>query len=555
MKYFVVNNTSRAANYGIGTYISQLKECLVEKYDIELSFIDMCADVKEYTIERDATGNAHYKIPQIVHIEDSLYCKNAFYFLVQQLYPTDNERYVFHFNFFQHYQLALRLKSFLPNCHIVLTVHYWGWGFALNGNTTKFKQYIQQESLYPEKNLDNEEKYASIKNDIVNNYIHDRKFLCLADSIITLSIHSQNLILKDYQVDASKVSMLYNGLEDSGLQWNKGNPSEGNVQNILFVGRLDDAKGVHYLMKAFRNLYHSNHSLHLYIVGDGDFGKYLSYAEDIWEAVTFTGKVDREKIISLYKKATVGVLPSFNEQCSYTAIEMMMYGIPFVGTDSTGLKEMLMSVPDNIVHINEYNFEEAVFVEDLTKKMERLLRDDSYRRHSSKTMRETYTKFYSMDKMTSQYQHLISSITNQETLIANDMLLELDKHMISLINSRPDIDMSFFGMTGIGYYIWRRICGFKNRSTKEDVVHNYMLQEHMIYFLDWMINEIKDNYDSEINTSSEFYALISELYADGFYQTAVNMIIEILNLNMKEPLETVTTKSIYGNALKIYCYE
>ncbi len=93
MKYFVINNTSRAANYGIGTYISQLKECLAEKRDIELSFIDMCADVKEYTIEQDAAGYVHYKIPQIVkRMEDSLYCKNAFYFLVQHIYPTDNER-------------------------------------------------------------------------------------------------------------------------------------------------------------------------------------------------------------------------------------------------------------------------------------------------------------------------------------------------------------------------------------------------------------------------------------------------------------------------------
>ena len=34
-------------------------------------------------------------------------------------------------------------------------------------------------------------------------------------------------------------------------------------------------------------------------------------------------------------------MPSFHEQCSYVAIEMMMYGIPLIGTDSTGLKEML----------------------------------------------------------------------------------------------------------------------------------------------------------------------------------------------------------------------
>lgn len=547
MKYFVINNTSRAANYGIGTYISQLKECLAEKRDIELSFIDMCADVKEYTIEQDADGNTHYKIPQIVQqFEDSLYCKNAFYFLVQHIRPIDDKQYIFHFNYFQHYQLALRLKSYLPTCHFILTVHYWGWGFTLNGNTTMFKEYIQKDSSYNE----------NISNDIVDNYTYDRKFLCLADSIISLSLYSQNLIVEDYQIDRSKVSMLYNGLRDSGLQKNLGNQStKRKIQNILFVGRLDDTKGLNYLIKAFRNLYQSNHLLHLYIVGDGDFGNYLSKAEDIWEAVTFTGKVDRAKVVNLYKKATIGVLPSFNEQCSYTAIEMMMYGIPFIGTDSTGLKEMLMSVPDNMVHINESNFDEQTFVEELTKKMERLLSDESYRNDSSKIMRETYTQLYSMEKMSSQYQHLISGIPKQKTLIANDMLLELDNHMISLINSRPDIDMSFFGMTGIGYYIWRRICNLKDESAKKDVAHHYLLQEYMIYFLDWMINEMKNSQDLGSKASMELYALISELHTDGFYQTVVSLMMEMLNINIEEKLIPVTTKSIYANALRIYYYE
>ena len=50
MKYFLISNTSRAANYGIGTYISQLKACL-NSNEIQLSFIDMWAEVKEYTRE------------------------------------------------------------------------------------------------------------------------------------------------------------------------------------------------------------------------------------------------------------------------------------------------------------------------------------------------------------------------------------------------------------------------------------------------------------------------------------------------------------------------
>ena len=40
----------------------------------------------------------------------------------------------------------------------------------------------------------------------------------------------------------------------------------------------------------------------------------------------------------------VGIVPSFVEQCSYTAIEMMCFGLPLIVSDVEGLKEI---VPGN----------------------------------------------------------------------------------------------------------------------------------------------------------------------------------------------------------------
>ncbi len=39
--------------------------------------------------------------------------------------------------------------------------------------------------------------------------------------------------------------------------------------------------------------------------------------------------------------ADIGIMPSFHEQCSYVAIEMMMHGLPIIGSTSTGLCEMI----------------------------------------------------------------------------------------------------------------------------------------------------------------------------------------------------------------------
>ena len=65
---------------------------------------------------------------------------------------------------------------------------------------------------------------------------------------------------------------------------------------------------------------------------------------ECWHRVTFTGHLNPEQLAGFYGRAAVGVLPSFHEQCSYSAIELMRHGIPFVGTDSTGLREMLEPV-------------------------------------------------------------------------------------------------------------------------------------------------------------------------------------------------------------------
>ena len=76
-------------------------------------------------------------------------------------------------------------------------------------------------------------------------------------------------------------------------------------------------------------------------VGDGNYDGYFPLCRDYLGKITFTGKVDKELLSVFYQISDVGVMPSFHEQCSYVAIEMMAYGLPLIGTDTTGLKEML----------------------------------------------------------------------------------------------------------------------------------------------------------------------------------------------------------------------
>ena len=65
-------------------------------------------------------------------------------------------------------------------------------------------------------------------------------------------------------------------------------------------------------------------------------------ALSISDKVTFTGFMEKNDLYDLYRIADIGVMPSFHEQCSYVAIEMMRHGLPITVSTTTGLKEMIV---------------------------------------------------------------------------------------------------------------------------------------------------------------------------------------------------------------------
>lgn len=425
IKYYIINNASRASKYGVGTYITQLLSCLSSIKDVNVFIIDMFADTDEYSVSVDNANYIHYLIPRIEGIvESDIYCRSAFYYIVQQVNSKSDDDIIFHFNYYQHFQLAMRLKTFNPTCKIFFTVHYLSWCFILNGNLSKFRIFIdKQRNLFRNKmefNSDyaeNEDKLLINKGDeLMESYQLECKFMQLADSVIVLSKKTNEIIEKDYHIDGNKLIIIKNGLEDRFCKLkennffkkrNRKNSWDSRI-NVLYVGRLDEIKGVCYLIKAFKILYEKDKSLHLYLIGDGDMGYYLSEAQEICEAVTFTYRLNYLKTEHFYSQATIGVLPSFHEQCSYTAIEMMMNAIPYIGTDSTGLKEMLENTPGNIVHIDEDNFDANSFIRDLSQKMSKLIYNKNYYKESSYLVRQSYLDSYTINQMEEGYKNLIN---------------------------------------------------------------------------------------------------------------------------------------------------
>lgn len=530
---FIFNNASRAANYGIGTYIRCLADGLAGCTDMRVSFMDMYAETKEYAVVDDEQGCRHYRIPaEHSQSESEQYCRNIFYFLARHIHAEAGERLVFQFNYFQHRPLAVLLKGQYPDSRIVLTVHYLGWCFELNGNKTRFRQ-LTAKAYRPQ---DDQERgiLASVEN--------ERHFLHLADEVIVLSRDTQGILAEDYAVSPDKMHLVYNGLGD-GLCLDK-TEGDGNTRNILFVGRLDKIKGLDHLLKAFGQIATKHPDTRLLVAGDGDFQLYLSQCRGLQGRVSFLGRMTSGEVEELYRSAYIGVMPSFHEQCSYTAIEMMRHGIPLIGTDTTGLAEMFDATPQLCVHIDEEHPGDDDFVAQIASRLDLLLSDAAAYTHASAAVTGQYEVRYKAQSMIQGTLAAIrSSFARQDYIVSSDYLVHVDYRMADLIFQCPDIDMDFYGIGGIGVYLWRRVQELCGKEKDRNLLA--LIQEHLIYYMDW----VRDMEASEA-LPPELWATIQDMVRNGFYKTCA----EALLMHCPAagvPLRMPSDKIIIQNALKI----
>ena len=206
MEYFIVNNTSRAAVYGIGTYVRQLTRALSEHTFLQLYFIDLYSDNKEFTVEKDENGLTHYRDTDglfwCLEEDEILPCSllsvvSLCYLRMKQLYSTSIITSIIHW-------LCCLKACNIHHC-IFLSIHYLNWCFELNGNVTKFRNILQEKVI--------EAKYQPL----VDEYRATKHFLHLADKVLVLSRFCKDLLKSDYEICEHKLHLVYNGLQENIL--------------------------------------------------------------------------------------------------------------------------------------------------------------------------------------------------------------------------------------------------------------------------------------------------------------------------------------------------
>jgi type 1 glutamine amidotransferase len=156
-------------------------------------------------------------------------------------------------------------------------------------------------------------------------------------------------------------------------------------------------KGLIYALRAFKIVLNIYPDCRFIIAGSGAFDLHLKECEEIWMNVVWTGMISRENLYELYSVADIGLIPSFNEQCSYVAIEMMMFGLPIIGTHA-GMGEMVeKDVTGLLVSIIEYPDRVEIDSSQLAEKILYLLQNPIEAKQIGQNGRMRYLNNYSSE--------------------------------------------------------------------------------------------------------------------------------------------------------------
>lgn len=161
--------------------------------------------------------------------------------------------------------------------------------------------------------------------------------------------------------------------EDDGLRLREKFGLQNSIV-ILFVGRMEDVKGVDVLLEAFSRLRKNHDSLRLLLVGGGaQKSRYEALASNLGvsSATTFVGSVPREALPSYLDVADIFVLPSLREPFGLVGLEAMAKGKPIVASAVGGIPDFVGSETGILVRPGS--------VTELATAIERLVADPSLR--------------------------------------------------------------------------------------------------------------------------------------------------------------------------------
>jgi glycosyltransferase involved in cell wall biosynthesis len=181
-----------------------------------------------------------------------------------------------------------------------------------------------------------------------------------ADSIICVSGYEKNLVESDFSI-AGKTVKIPNGInlqEFKNLKHSeKTSETPQKEKNLLYVGRLEEYKGVQYIIRNLPEL----QEFCLRIVGKGPYEtelRNLAKSLRVEKKVEWLKDISREELLQCYVEADIFLMLSSHEAFGITVAEALAAGTPCIVAKGSALEEFVDGI--DCIGIEEPLTEEKV---------------------------------------------------------------------------------------------------------------------------------------------------------------------------------------------------
>lgn len=172
-----------------------------------------------------------------------------------------------------------------------------------------------------------------------------RQIFKRVDKVVCTSEYEAMLVRKDFSVSEEVIKVIPHGVNMTHIKSHRKKASESSHISMLFVGRLEEHKGIQYVLRAMQQLKDAYHMQPvLDIVGGGPYKKHLvklATKLDLEDNVIWSGVLEQKALWQQYKDTDIFLLPSRWECYGLVAAEALASGTPVIVCDTSALSEFV----------------------------------------------------------------------------------------------------------------------------------------------------------------------------------------------------------------------
>lgn len=228
-------------------------------------------------------------------------------------------------------------------------------------------------------------------------YLFEKSSYSVYDKILCISKMTKKSLVRFIPKLEEKCEVVYGGIKKTSIYNNN------KIYDIILVGSLrSNVKGVDVLLKAINLIQDKVNKV--CIVGDGVLMNELVSLRDslgLNQVVEFVG--NQKDVNSYLSKSKIFVLPSRWEGFGLAIIEAMAQKIPVIASEVGGIPEIITNMENGILVKSEDYVQ-------LSKEIEKLLKDEELRRYLTKNAYNKMETCFSIDVYVDKLNYIYKTL-------------------------------------------------------------------------------------------------------------------------------------------------